>query len=291
MTPQRRDERRETPLLLTTFMVRSIQPMNVDQDNQLTGLVIGAAIAVHRELGPGLDEAVYEESLSAKLGTLGIAHVCQNPLPLIYKEAQLDCGFRMDLLVEDRLPIELKAVESLLPIHDAQLLTYLRLSNLPLGLLVNFDVPVLRDGVRRKILTKPRPTPASPTPFTIGDFDPLSTSLLSAAVEVHRALGPGLLRSAYEECLCHELRLRRINYTRQHRVPLRFEDRLLSHHAEVPLFVDNTIPVFCLSVAALTPLHESCLLARLRQTHSPHGFLLNFNALTLSQGIRRLTLS
>lgn len=265
--------------------------MNLDQDNQLTGAVIGAAIAVHRELGPGLDEAAYEESLSVKLGMLGIGHVCQKPLPLVYKGATLDCGFRLDMLVENRLALELKAVESIQPIHEAQLLTYLRLSSLPLGLLINFDVPLLKDGVHRKILTKPRPPAASRTPSATAEFDQLSVGILNAAVEVHRALGPGLLRSAYEECLCHELDLRRIGFVRRLSVPLQFDGRTLSHHAEIPLFVDGRIPIFCLSVKTLTPIHECRLLARLRQTRSTHGFLLNFNALTLAQGIRRLTLN
>ncbi len=264
--------------------------MNVDQDNHLTGAVIGAAIAVHRELGPGLDEAAYEESLSVKLGTLGIGHVCQKPLPLVYKGATLDCGFRLDMLVENRLALELKAVETILPIHEAQLLTYLRLSSLPLGLLINFDVPMLKEGVHRKVLTKPGTPPASLAPSTVAKFDQLSASVLNAAVEVHRALGPGLLRSAYEECFCHELGLRRIRFARRLGVPLQFEGRVLSHHAEIPLFVDGRIPIFCLSVKTLTPLHESRLLARLRQTRNTHGFLLNFNTLTLAQGIRRLTL-
>ena len=271
-------------------VVRCDELMNVDLDNQLTGAVIGAAIAVHRELGPGLDEAAYEESLSVKLGTLGIGHVCQKPLPLVYKGATLDCGFRLDMLVENRLALELKAVETILPIHEAQLLTYLRLSSLPLGLLINFDVPMLKEGVHRKVLTKPGTPPASLAPSTVAKFDQLSASVLNAAVEVHRALGPGLLRSAYEECFCHELGLRRIRFARRLGVPLQFEGRVLSHHAEIPLFVDGRIPIFCLSVKTLTPLHESRLLARLRQTRNTHGFLLNFNTLTLAQGIRRLTL-
>ncbi|HRJ48378.1 MAG TPA: GxxExxY protein [Opitutaceae bacterium] len=262
----------------------------MDQDSQLTGAVIGATIAVHRELGPGLDEAAYEESLSIKLGALGIEHVCQKPQPLLYKGATLDCGFRLDVLVNGRLPIELKAVETILPIHEAQLLTYLRLSSLCLGLLINFNVPVLKDGVRRKVLTRPRAAQPSQTLSTSAELDPLSTSVLNAAMEVHRTLGPGLLRSAYEECLCHELELQQVEFVRRHGVPLYFEGRPLNHHAEVPLFVDDRVPVICLSVDTLTPLHESRLLALLRQTHSAHGFLLNFNALTLAKGIRRLTL-
>jgi GxxExxY protein len=264
--------------------------MNVDEDNQLTGAVIGAAIAVHRALGPGVDEAAYEEALSTKLTGLGFAHERQKPLPIVYKGETLDCGFRLDLLVEHRLPLELKAVEAILPIHEAQLLTYMRLGQHPLGLLVNFEVALLKDGLRRMVFSKAS-LPSSSSPADLHDgFDPLSAELLHAAVEVHRALGPGLLRSAYEQCLCQELSSHGLEFKRACKIPLRFEDRQLTRSAEVPLVVAGRIPVFCLSVASLAPLHEARLLARLRQGEWPYGFLLNFNVPALDQGIRRLTL-
>jgi GxxExxY protein len=263
--------------------------VTIDRDSELTGTVIGAAISVHRALGPGVDELAYEEALSAKLGGLALKHERQKPLPIVYKGVSLDCGFRLDLLIEDRLPLELKAVENLLPIHEAQLLSYMRLGTYPLGLLINFEVALLKDGVHRMVL----PTPGfidSSGPADLRDgFDPISAELLNAALEVHRALGPGLLRSAYEVCLCHELSLRGIDFECAFKLPLRFDDRQLARCATVPLVVAGQVPVFCLSVAALTPLHEARLLARLRQSHWAYGFLLNFNATTLSQGIRRLT--
>jgi GxxExxY protein len=128
--------------------------MDVDADHQTTGAVIGAAIAVHRELGPGLDEEAYEASLALKLHSLDIAHTCQAPLRIDYRGTSLDCGYRYDLLIDARLPIELKAVEQILPIHQAQLLTYMRLGSHPLGLLINFDVPVLKEGIQRMALTR-----------------------------------------------------------------------------------------------------------------------------------------
>jgi GxxExxY protein len=118
----------------------------------LTDRVIGLAIEVHRNLGPGLLESAYEECLSYELGEAGIAFRRQVPLPVVYKAVRLDCGYRMDMLVEDRLVLELKTVEKLLPVHDAQLLTYLRLSGCPVGLLLNFNSSVLRDGIRRMVL-------------------------------------------------------------------------------------------------------------------------------------------
>ena len=120
--------------------------------NRITQLVIGAAIEVHRSLGPGLLESAYEECLCHELALLGVRFERQRPLPLEYKGMRLDCGYRMDLLVEDSVVVEIKAVACIEPIHEAQLLTYLKLGPWRLGLLINFNVPVLRQGIRRKIL-------------------------------------------------------------------------------------------------------------------------------------------
>ncbi len=263
--------------------------MNVDDDRALSGALIGAAISVHRQLGPGADEAAYEEALSVRLTGLGISHECQMPVPLAYKGFQLECGFRLDVLVDGRLPVELKAVDAILPVHEAQLLTYLRLLQRPLGLLVNFEVAILREGIRRRVLTRPRKPSHSTEVYRCERFDPLSAELLRAATEVRRELGSGLLRSAYEECLCHELDRLRIPFVRRRLLPLHFDGMELTRSVEVPLLVANQLPVFCLSATTLTKLHESRLLARLRQGKWPCGFLLNFSAPTLAQGIRRLT--
>ena len=117
--------------------------------NLLTEQTIGEAIEVHRNLGPGLLESAYEECLAHELGLRGVAYERQRPLPIRYKGVKLDCGYRLDLVVDRRVILELKAVEQLLPIHEAQLLTYLRLSGIRYGLLMNFHVPVLIQGIRR----------------------------------------------------------------------------------------------------------------------------------------------
>ncbi|HEX3882689.1 MAG TPA: GxxExxY protein [Stellaceae bacterium] len=120
-----------------------------------TGLgerVIGSAIAVHRHLGPGLLESAYEECLCAELADAGIAFRRQVPLPIVYKSVRLDCGYRMDIVAENELIVEVKAIDRLLPIHDAQLLTYLRLSGLRAGLIMNFNSILLKDGLRRIVL-------------------------------------------------------------------------------------------------------------------------------------------
>jgi GxxExxY protein len=118
---------------------------------KLTETIIGSAIAVHRELGPGLLESAYEACLSYELTQAGLKVDRQKPLPVRYRDVNLDCGYRLDLVVEDRVIVELKAVERLEPIHDAQLLSYLKLSGLAIGLLINFNVRFLRDGVRRLV--------------------------------------------------------------------------------------------------------------------------------------------
>lgn len=111
--------------------------------------IIAAIIEVHRMLGPGLLESAYEECLCHELQLRSISHERQKPLPVRYKEYQLDCGYRLDIVVNGNVIIELKTVEKLLPIHEAQLLTYLRLSKIKTGLLVNFNTPLVKDGIKR----------------------------------------------------------------------------------------------------------------------------------------------
>jgi GxxExxY protein len=117
--------------------------------NKLSNTIIGAAIEVHQILGPGLLESAYEECLCKELGLRDLSIERQKPLPLEYKGEKLDCGYRLDVVVEQAIIIELKACKEIEPIHKAQLLTYLKLSKLSLGLLLNFNVPLMRDGIVR----------------------------------------------------------------------------------------------------------------------------------------------
>jgi GxxExxY protein len=120
--------------------------------DELTGKVIGCAIEVHRNLGLGLLESAYERCLSYELLTNNLHHFVQKELPIKYKGIDLDCGYRIDLLIEDKLIVEIKSVEKILPIHEAQLLTYMKLSDISTGLLINFNVPLLKDGIKRFVL-------------------------------------------------------------------------------------------------------------------------------------------
>ena len=120
--------------------------------DDLSRHVIGCAIEVHRMLGPGLLESTYETCLAHELSLAGIPFATQVQIPVIYKGVKLDCGYRIDMLVDNQLVLELKSVEQLLGIHQAQLLTYLKLAQLPVGLLINFNVTMLKTGIRRLTL-------------------------------------------------------------------------------------------------------------------------------------------
>ena len=120
-------------------------------DSELTHRIIGAAIEIHRNLGPGLLEAVYEECLAREFSLLGIPFERQKPIPLVYKDLKLECGYRLDFLVAGCVVVEIKSIEALAQIHESVMLTYLRLSGSPLGLLINFNVPILKDGIRRYV--------------------------------------------------------------------------------------------------------------------------------------------
>ena len=121
----------------------------MNQEDSLSREIIGAAIEVHRYLGPGLLESVYEHCLCKELSERGILHRQQQPLAVRYKGDVLDCGYRLDIVVEDKVVVELKAVNALEPIHEAQMLTYLKMLECKLGLLINFNVPVLKRGIKR----------------------------------------------------------------------------------------------------------------------------------------------
>lgn len=123
-----------------------------EKDDPLTRKVIGLAIEVHRTVGPGLLESAYEECLCREFELAEIEFLRQKAIPITYKGKALECGYRLDILVESRLIIEVKAVEKLLPIHEAQLLTYLRLAGIHTGLLLNFHSLVLKDGIKRIVL-------------------------------------------------------------------------------------------------------------------------------------------
>jgi GxxExxY protein len=129
--------------------------LKIAELNRLTDKIIGAAIEVHRNLGPGLLESAYETCLAYELEQLWLTVERQKPLPLVYKDIRLDQGYRIDLLVEQKIVVELKVVEQIIPAHEAQVLSYLKFSGCELGLLLNFNTKLMKDGIRRFILNQP----------------------------------------------------------------------------------------------------------------------------------------
>jgi GxxExxY protein len=123
----------------------------------LTEKIIGAAIEVHKALGPGLMESTYEECLCHELALRGLKFKRQLPVPVVYKGVRLDCGYKLDLLVEEIVILELKCVDRISSVHEAQLLTYLKLVNKPVGFVINFNVPILRNGFLRRVLDSAAP--------------------------------------------------------------------------------------------------------------------------------------
>lgn len=126
--------------------------MSLSHDSELSNRVIKLAIEIHRQLGPGLLESAYEECLCFELKQNDVVYARQVPLPVTYKSVRLDCGYRMDIVVERKLILEIKSTEQILAIHEAQMLTYLRMSGLKVGLLMNFNNVTLKDGLRRFVL-------------------------------------------------------------------------------------------------------------------------------------------
>lgn len=120
--------------------------------NQITEKIIGCAIEVHRHLGPGLLESAYEECLFFELQNVGLRVERQVAVPVIYKEIKLECGYRIDLLIENQVVIELKVVDAFNPVHEAQILTYMKFADKPIGLLINFNVTLLKNGIKRYII-------------------------------------------------------------------------------------------------------------------------------------------
>lgn len=259
-----------------------------DLGGDLTKIVIGAAIAVHKVLGPGVDEADYERALHLELLNLGVEHECQVPLPLIYKGVHLDCGYRMDLVVAGRLLLELKVVDKLHPLHEAQLLTYLRLSKMALGLLMNFNVLMLRDGIVRRantIHSSSGPLTSMPPPHS---FDALSEEVLAAAREVQHILGTGLLRSAYETCLSHELTMRGIKVERGLPANLLYREQIIPSKKQIPLLVDGRLMISCHCVTELSQLQLARDRSLLKAAGAETGLSINFHSESLTTEVRRI---
>ena len=134
------------------FTTEAQRHREIQAKDARTAGIIGTAIEVHRALGPGLLESAYEQCLCHELKLRGIEFLRQLDVPVVYKGVKLDCGYRIDLVVNDEVVVEIKSAQSLLPVHEAQLLTYMRLMGKSVGLLINFNVPVLARGILRRVI-------------------------------------------------------------------------------------------------------------------------------------------
>jgi GxxExxY protein len=279
--------------------------------NELTHKIIGAAIEVHRELGPGKPEAAYEAALAQELVLRGIPHQVQKPVAVVYKGIKLECGYRLDVLVDNTVVVEAKAVEWVAPVHRAQTLTYLKLGGWRIALLLNFNVATLKEGIERFVLGLEeegrRPMPAEDPDHSVSlgcepnlrhsedsgdaEAEKLATEVIAGAAEVHARLGPGLLPSAYEECLCHELHLRRICFERKKVLPLHYKGTQLRTPDEIDVLIEGRLVVASRALAEVQPVHEAQLLSQVRLGGWALGLLINFHTVRLADGLRRLVLS
>lgn len=259
-----------------------MKPSYENLGSHLTGQVIAAAIAVHREFGPGLDEADYECALHLELAAMGIESECQVPLPLIYKGANLDCGYRMDMVVAGQLLLELKTVEKLHPLHEAQLLTYLRLAQMKLGLLMNFGSLVLRDGIVRRANSASRLSKNRNSKAASIAMDALSYEVIDAAIEVQYILGAGLLRSVYETALAHEIQLRGLKVEQRLPASITFRERLITSTKQVSMVVEDRLMVAIVCAKKLEPIHLARQRSLLKAAQVETGLCFNFHASSMA---------
>jgi GxxExxY protein len=258
--------------------------------NDITHTIIGAAIAVHREIGPGQDEVLYEDALEIALQLSALRYRRQPPLPVHYKGVKLDCGFRPDFVVEDAVVAEGKAVELVHPVFAAQVRTYQRLGGWPLGLLLNFNVPVMKEGISRFIVNAGEFRNLQNFSAENGRTQrktELLSAIIAAAIEVHQILGVGLLNSVYSACFQHELSVAGLKFETGRRVDAVFQGAKLSHPAELGLVIEDKVLVGVFSVQKVLPVHEAQVRSQMRLGGLAVGLVLNFHAKRLVDDLKR----
>ena len=213
---------------------------------------------------------------------MGIEHDCQVPLPLIYKGANLDCGYRMDLVVAGQLLLELKSVEKVHPLHEAQLLTYLRLAQIKLGLLMNFGNLVLRDGIVRRANSASRVLKSRNSKTAKTVMDDLSHEVIDAAIEVQHILGTGLLRSAYEAALAHEIQLRGLKVEQRLPASVIYREQLITSTKQIPLVIEGRLMVATVCAKKLDPIHLARQRSLLKAAQIENGLCFNFHAISMA---------
>lgn len=288
--------------------------------NKITETIIGVAIDIHRAFGSGLLESAYEACMVYDFIQAGMTVEQQKPLPVVYRGVTLECGYRLDLLIENEVIVEIKAVEKLLPIHNAQLLSYLKLAGCKVGLLMNFNVEMLKDGIQRVVNHFPESSAASASSavtnpkaklpverlslkkscsFTaenaeVAEMDQeerlikITETIIGVTIDIHRALGSGLLESAYEACMVYDITQAGLSVEQQIPIPVKYREVKIECGYWLDLLVDKEVIVEIKSIEKFLPIHKARLMSHLKLAGCKVGLLINFNVEILKDGIQRV---
>lgn len=288
--------------------------------NKITEAIIGVAIDIHKALGSGLLESSYEACMAYDLIQAGMTVEQQKPLPVVYRGVKLECGYRLDLLIENEVIVEIKSVEKLLPIHNAQLLSYLKLAGYKVGLLMNFNVEMLKDGIQRVVNHFPESSAASASSavtnpkaklpverlslkksysFTaenaeVAEMDQeerlnkITETIIGVAIDIHKTLGSGLLESAYEACMVYDLTQAGLSVEQQIPIPVKYREVKIECGYRLDLLVNKEVIVEIKSIEKFLPIHKARLLSHLKLAGCKVGLLINFNVEILKDGIQRV---
>ncbi|MEK7288615.1 MAG: GxxExxY protein [Planctomycetota bacterium] len=285
-----------------------------DRLNKITESIIGVAIDIHRAFGSGLLESAYEACMTYDLIQAGMTVEQQKPLPVVYRGVKLECGYRLDLLIENEVIVETKSVEKLLPIHNAQLLSYLKLAGCKVGLLMNFNVEMLKDGIQRVVNHFPESSavtnPKAKLPverlslkksysFTaenaeVAEMDQeerlnkITETIIGVAIYIHKALGSGLLESAYEACMVYDITQAGLSVEQQIPIPVKYREVKIECGYRLDLLVDKEVIVEIKSIETFLPIHKARLMSHLKLAGCKVGLLINFNVEILKDGIQRV---
>lgn len=282
--------------------------------NELTGTVVDCCIKLHRDLGNGLMPGAYRLCLAHFLRGQGLKVAENHPVHVQYDEISLGTPIRVDLLVEGEIVLEVVTAERINAHHEARILSHLRLGSFRLGLLMNFHAPLMKDGIKRIInpLCRERPAHGSvrnepPGPSTVlsqsaecplakhgpesrpvSDLDLLCGRVIALCIKIHKVLGNGLDKEAYEICLSHELQKAGLKTARQVAVPLVYAGVDLGCPYRLDILVEDSLVLELKAVEQIRPIHMAQLLSYLRLGGYRLGLLLNFGGVLMRDGIQRL---
>ncbi len=274
-------------------------------ENEIATQVVDAAYKIHTRFGPGLLEFAYEKMLEYELKKRGLPVVCQKPAPIVYEDVTLEAGYRIDVMVADKVILELKAIAQTAPVHKKQVLTYLRLADKRLGLLLNFGEALIKTGItriannledgssRQKSGTKRKENLQELYALAVwrdlsSKEDKIARQIVEAAYKIHSMFGPGLLASAYETMLAYELKNRGLQLACQQTIPIVYEEISIEMGCRADVIVENKVIVRLQSVERSIPLYKKQVLTQLKSADKRLGLLINFGKLFIKDGISRV---